>query len=729
MIATALVATLVAIVDLKLWKMDADVPLFGADGDAGYYLATVKNVVEHGWFWHNPDLGAPFGQANYDFAAPFGDVAHYVIVVALDLVLGDPVAVFNAFFLVCFPLIAVVSYAVLRDLGAAPVAALVTGVLFAFLPYHLLRHQGHLFLTSYYAIPLGVWLVVTLAEGRTLLARGGSRRRLLAVVGACVVAGAASNYYAVFTLLLLACVVPLAALARGSWRVVRQGAAVAAIVAASFALCHSPAIIHPLLEGANENVGARAASESELYALTLTHMVIPRPNHRVEALAAHGRGYASSTPLPVGEGFSPALGTVATLGFALALITLLATGLGAGARSLRRTRTAAAGAVALAAFLIGTVGGGSALIAYELSPQVRAWNRLSLVVGFAALLAVALALTALGERLRARGRPAWALGVLAAIVGVVGILDQTSPADAPNYPAVAAAWNADEQFVSALQERLPAGARVVQLPYMSYPENGPLRGIPDYDLLKGYLHSEDLRWSYGAVRGRPADWLAQHQALAPERLAAAAAAAGFGAVYLDRAGYADGGAAAAAALERVAGPGHSGTSADGRLQFFDLRDAGARLADLTGRSERARLSAALLRPVALGFGDGFAKVIRGESGFRWAGPDARLTLDNPRGGRSARFVAQLFGGTAAPSAVTLTLPDGARRTFAVTDQGLPVSVPLAVGPGETTLRLQTDGPAAPNPPGVTRDLRLRVVEPRLEYPALQRDAYVAAASP
>ena len=154
MIATALVA----IADLELWNMDPHVPLFGTSGDVAYYLATVKDVVaDHGWFWHNENLGAPFGQDNYDFAAPFGDVAHYVIVAALDLVLGDAVAVFNAFFLVCFPLIAVVSYAVLRDLGAAPVAALVAGVLFAFLPYHLLRHQGHLFLTSYYAIPLGVW--------------------------------------------------------------------------------------------------------------------------------------------------------------------------------------------------------------------------------------------------------------------------------------------------------------------------------------------------------------------------------------------------------------------------------------------------------------------------------------------------------------------------------------------------------------------------------------------
>ena len=154
-LATAAVAMLVAVVDLKLWKMHPRVPIFDPSGDGSYYMATIKGVLEHGWFWHNPDLGAPFGQANFDFPAPFGDLAHYLIVSVLGVVLGgDPVLVFNAFFLLCFALIAVVAYAVMRDLGAARLPALVCSVLFAFLPYHLLRNQSHLFLTSYYAIAL-----------------------------------------------------------------------------------------------------------------------------------------------------------------------------------------------------------------------------------------------------------------------------------------------------------------------------------------------------------------------------------------------------------------------------------------------------------------------------------------------------------------------------------------------------------------------------------------------
>ncbi|MEA2224454.1 MAG: hypothetical protein QOH83_2830, partial [Solirubrobacteraceae bacterium] len=729
-LATALAATVVAIVDLKLWKMHAHVPIFDVRGDGAYYLATVKDVVENGWFWHNPDLGAPFGQANFDFAAPFGDVAHYVIVWVLGVVLGDSVVVFNAFFLLCFPLIAVVAYLVLRDLGASPAPALVAAVLFAFLPYHLDRNQTHLFLTSYYGIPLAVWLVVTLAEGRRLLARGAPRRRTLLVVGVCLLVGAASNYYAVFALLLLITVVPVAALARRSPGIALQGAAVTALVAASFALCHSPVIVHSIANGANEAVAKRQPEESELFGLKLAAMVIPRPDHRVGSLAKRGQVYAGHTPLR-SEGFDPALGSVATLGLLAALLVLLATGLAGAAASVRRARIATAGAVALVAFLIGTVGGGSALIAYELSPQVRAWNRLSLVIAFAALLTVALLLTALGDRLRARGRAAWVLGLVAAVVGVVGVLDQTSPSDAPAYAANAATWQRDGDFVAAVQNRFPAGAKIVQLPYMAYPENGPLNGIADYDLFKGYLHSTRLQWTYGAIHGRRSDWLGYHQALTPQQLATAAAAAGFGGLYLDRFGYVgDGAQATAQALDTVAGPGGSIASADQRLQFFDLRPAAARLAARTTPAERAQLTDALLHPVALGFGAGFSYQEGGQSPFRWAGTDGRLTLDNPlEDGRRVHFTAQLAGGGATPSTVTLTLPDGRRETVSVTDQGAPVSFALRLPHGPTTLRLQTAGPEAPNPAGNVRDLRLRVTTARIEDDLLQLPRYVAAATP
>src|SRR3712207_7344477 len=69
-------------------------------------------------------------------------------------------------------------------------------------------------------------------------------------------------------------------------------------------------------------------------------------------------------------------------------------------------------AAALTAFLVGTTGGVSAILAWVVSPQIRGWNRLSIFIAFFALAAVALLLDALGRRSEERrvgkeGRSRW----------------------------------------------------------------------------------------------------------------------------------------------------------------------------------------------------------------------------------------------------------------------------------------------------------------------------------
>ena len=49
---------------------------------------------------------------------------------------------------------------------------------------------------------------------------------------------------------------------------------------------------------------------------------------------------------------------------------------------------------------------------------------------------------------------------------------------------------------------------IFQMPYRPFPEAPALGAIADYDLFRGYLHSDDLRWSYGIVKGRGEDWSA-----------------------------------------------------------------------------------------------------------------------------------------------------------------------------------------------------------------------------
>jgi hypothetical protein len=712
-LGTALAATLVTIVDLRLWDASLHVPLEAAINDTNFFLASVKDVVEHGWFTHNPDLAAPLGQSNLDFAASFGDTGHYVLIRLIALVAGDPIVVFNAFFLLGFPLTAVTAFLVLRDLGSARLPALVAAVLFTFLPYHLLRGENHLFLAAYYAVPLGVWLVISLAEGRRLIDRKARGRTAITLL-ACVVVASASNYYAVFAVLALLFVVPVAALARRSRPTVVQGLLVLAAIGIVFGLCHAPPVIYASEHGRNTAIAERSPAESEDFGLKLTQMVLPRPDHRLGFLARRSKAYEARTTL-VAEGFSPSLGTVATLGLAGSLLVLLMTGLGSRDVSPRRQRISLAGAVALVCFLIGTTSGISALIAFEITPQVRGWNRISLLIGFASLLAVALALTALAERCGGRPRARWLVAPLVVAIGILGVLDQTSGHDVPAYAANEAVWRNDGALVRTMDDRLPAGTRVLQLPYVPYPENGLVNGMLDYDLFKGYLHSSRLRWSYAATKGRPEDWHDDAKPLAPQELALVATTAGFGAVYVDRAGYLDHGAAVDAALTKVTGAGPAAVSADGRLEWYDLRPLAARLAAKTTHSERHALRDALIRPVELDYGKGFSFAeSTGGVPFRWGAVDAELKLDNPLDHpRRVRMTASLGGAGPAPSTVTIALPDGRRRTLSTPATGAALDVRFTVAPGRSIVRLHTDGPAAPIDPNDVRDQHLRLVDPML----------------
>ena len=104
---------------------------------------------------------------------------------------------------------------------------------------------------------------------------------------------------------------------------------------------------------------------------------------------------------------------------------------------------------------------------------------------------------------------------------------------------------------------------------MQFPEGGGLNRMNNYDLARGYLHSEKLRWSYGAMKGEAGDaWQQVITSLSVGDMVQALIGAGFAGIYLDRFGYADNGAQIERELSRVLSEGPLVASA--RLVFFNL---------------------------------------------------------------------------------------------------------------------------------------------------------------
>ncbi len=560
---------------LRPWRGALDVP-YAYLGDANLYQTYIKDVLDHGWYWHNPNLGAPAGQQLFDYPGVAGDTLNVLLMKFVGLFCSDAPVVMNLFFLAGFFLVGLTAYLVLRRLTLSRPTAIVCSALYALLPYHFLRAEYHLFLAAYYAVPLGAYLVLAVLGGEPLFTRreGGrgplafASRRTLGTLGLCVVIGLASAtfYYSSFTIVLVVAAALLRAVVVRSARPLLEAGAVAAVLFVLTAAALAPSFVYWARHGTNQQVAHRYSHESEVYGLKFAQLVLPIEQHRIGKLAELRQNYDRWSPRTEAT-TNVALGVVASAGLiwllALSLLQLASPG-----RRIAGDLEGRAGLVALGALLLAWTGGAATFIAV-VEPQIRAWNRLSIFVGFFALLGVGLLLDRALAALRPRRLGATLTALLLGAVLTIGVLDQTSNGFVPDYDAAAADYRSDDNFVRSIERRLPDGAMVFQLPYVPFPENPPVFKMYDYDELRGYLHSDDLRWSYGVVRGRSED---RNGVLAAEpvpQLVSDVAAAGFSGIYVDRFGYTDG----AAQLERELAAAVGApplVSENDRLSFFKL---------------------------------------------------------------------------------------------------------------------------------------------------------------
>jgi len=719
---------------MKLWQADLSVP-FSYSWDANFNAMLIKSILTGGWYV-NSNLGAPFGQQLYDYAIG-GDNLHFLLIKALGLVSHDPSVVMNLFFLLSFPLSALSAYIVFRWARLSRLVACACAILYALTPYHFIRGERHLFLAADYAVPLGAYLVVATWSGEPLFARRRARsavltfasRRSLATLTACaVVASSGTFYYAAFTFILVAAGALVRAAARRTYRPLAGGAAVAALIALVAAINLAPTFIYTARHGRNYVVAQRLPQESDRGGLKLAEMVFPVSRHRFQPFARLTQEYTSSASPPnVGGQEHPTLGSFATIGFLWLMVVLLLSAVQARSRSselIDRFRPIA-GATGLA-LLIGITGGLSAVLAYVVTPPLRGWNRISIFIAFFSLLAVGLLL----ERMRqffsvGLVRRAAFVVVLTGFVAF-GAFDQTTSADVPPYAQLAATYKSDAALVDLMQRRFSGGSMVFELPYVPFPEWPPVHRMLDYELVRPYLHSTDLRWSYGAMRGRPQDWQEFLVEKPLPEVVAGAAAAGFSAILVDRDGY---GAKEASSLEEALRrllAVEPMVSRDRRLLVFDLRPYVARLRARYDRGELLALRTATLTPPRVrpgpGVWPGEEGSVDGQRSWWLTSPRAAFDLYEPGRTENVTFFGGFRGGSnqlLKPLHVTVTWPDGAVTRFHVTRLGAFFGRRFRLRHGSNIVRVATNAPPL-FAPWDTRTLYLQLLDARFSEPAFAR---------
>jgi hypothetical protein len=554
---------------LRVWEWRPGVPL-EFDGDAAFVLMQVKDILDQGWYWSNPDIGAPFGQT----AGWFADASwtHYAVVKVIGLVSSSPATVSALYFFVGFPLAALTAYWLARTLDISRAAAVMVGVLFSVLPGHQLTF-GHLWLAGYWVVPLALWLVLVVSGHVRADLRGSLARTCLRLGVVIAVVGLGGVYYVAFLLLLTLVVVALSIVAGKGLPVVKRAFVVGGGVTA---VCLVPILVASLQTRGDSvtgpTAGPRGFWQSETYAGKLVDLVLPWIHHRVPGAASLTANYASAT-VPTVE--QPALGVVSLAG----MCGLLALGLASLLGRPKTARTPLTGVLTLlmlASLAFYTRGGLGALAAVVVTPSIRTWSRLVVLIALMGLLAVGLAVTWLRER-----RVLLASLAAGALV-VVGVLDQTNPAAAPDYRALQAARADVAAYAASLESSVGTGCSVFQLPVVPFPEQAPTLAMTDYEQLRPYVVSSGLRWSYGAMRGTAAaDWqLALPPVASSGALLDDLAAAGFCAVEVDTRGLSQPAEALATLTTAVGRP--VATTSDGVLVAFDLRGRRAALAASLG---------------------------------------------------------------------------------------------------------------------------------------------------
>ena len=536
---------------MQLWRADLKVP-FTYFVDSLFYSIATKGTIENGWWLHNPSLGAPAGLHYEAYPAP--ENFHFALIKLISIFSSDQALVLNLFYLLTFPLTALTSFYFLRSFRFSFGAALVASLLYAFLPYHFFRSY-HLMMAAYYLIPLMVLVMMWVCLEQRL-----QGRKLIASVVICIIGGC-GVYYPFFFAFLLPVAGVVAWWNRRSVAPLVAGLVLSGVVAGTMVVNHLPTIIYQRSHGA-ASLGNRSAGDAEIMGLKITQLLLPIGGHRWEKFAALKYRY-NLGPL-INENDTSSLGVFGSIGF-LVLI---------GVIFYRRKLPALLEPLSwlnLAAVLLGTIGGFGVLFALLVSPQIRAYNRISPFIAFFSFVVVAWLLDAVCKRLPTpQLRVVYYVGLV--VVLSLGVLDQTTTTFffVPEYEKNKREYESDADFVSRIEASLPPRAMVFQLPYMPFPESPSLYQMKAYEHYKAYLHSQTLRWSYGAPLGEEEDKWQQAVAAEPApELVKNVRDAGFSGIYLNRDGYEDHGTKLENDLKSTIGTDPL-VNREGNLVFFKL---------------------------------------------------------------------------------------------------------------------------------------------------------------
>lgn len=559
-------------------------------------------------------LGLPFGFNGADF--PFPAASNILFVKFLSLFSDNIFVVSNIYIILSYFMVANSMFFVLNRLRVDSCLAIAVSLLYTLVPFHYFR-IGHFWFVNYFLLPITVYYLLLLWRSKPLffIKKFGEKKykfdvspRNATIVSVLIIFSIWNFYYTFFFIILTFAVTISALYYRQTRYHLFSGLLMIFFVTAPLVINLIPYTLYQSDNGKNTQVALRGTEDSERYGLKIVQMLLPVDGHNNAALSKLKEDY-STAPL-INENRFAALGLFGSIGFILMTILML----------FHERFFSAAKKLSIIAYsgvIFATIGGYSSLFALLITPQIRGYNRISIYIATLALIVFALFLNSFLKRyLPGKNLRLLASLALSLIILRIGIYDQ-APAKMSfdNYKKHRDAFQSDKTFICGVEEEiaLEDNKRVFQLPYMFYPEHPPIYGMSAYEQSVGYLHSSQIKWSYGAVKGRESDkWIKRVIKKPLKEQVEILKASGFNGIQIDRRGYKDKAGSLEKDLSKILNINPL-VSKDGTKSFFKIKPTGKEIYDLS---------------YPLEFTAGFYGWDNGFGSFGWAGSECWLQYNN-----------------------------------------------------------------------------------------------------
>ena len=697
---------------MQLWSADLAIP-FAYGGDAIFEGGLIKGIIDNGWVFQNSYIGMPTGFFSYDFST--NSFLDPFIMKLISFVFPNWAMTMNIFFLLTFPLTTITALYVFRQLKVSPIPAIAGSLLFTFVPFHFLRGESHLVLSSYFLIPLIVLVIFWIFDDDFLLSQfqKGSQTLISSLLDAktiisiliCIGIALEFIYYPFFSCFFLLIAGFCAAISRKTWSPLLNAGLLIGIIVLCIFITNIPTFLFQHDNGKNMEVAIRGPAESEIYGLKIIQLLLPIPGHRIPILTNITNMYLSTTPLP-SEGANPVLGIIGSIGFIILILwifhkifTKKSTNDNESLKKINQLSV-----LNLSALLLATVGGFGTIFAYFIFPQIRCYNRISIFIAFFCITTIVLLLDLLLQKNSQTKLKKGAIVGCIVFILLFGIYDQTTEHMFSDYKNTKNMFLNDAQNINNIETTFPNDTMIFQLPYVPFPENPPVNNMVDYDHLRAYLHSKNIHWSYGAMKGREGDlWQRDIIGKPVKEMIDELSFTGFNGIYVDSYGYTDKGSEMISSLSSILQTTPIVSNGE-RYYFFDMTKYNDQLKSEWTPDGFTKQKNRILNSSRFEWHDGFSGLEKsGDKTWRWCSSRGTLIITNPTENVKTLLInTTIFSGYPEYSQLKIESPEFSDM-ITINNAGYHYQKELLIPPGKYTISFFSDGKRveAPNDP---RDL-------------------------